>query len=171
MVAGPDARSLRLESLRSARLDQAQRQELLSGETECTVCFVDDSGWPGGVVMNYVHDDGRFWLTAVEGRSQVVAIERDPRVTVVVSRRRPRAMVAFRGRARVHRDPVIIQPWLDTFSRAWRYSHQDEFRTLLDTPNRVVIEVCDLVVAVSHDHRKLGDPTSAPAEVGRDPNE
>lgn len=165
MAVGRDREAAQLESLRSARLDSASRHELLAGEVECTVCFVDDSGWPGGVVMNYVHDDGRFWLTAVEGRSQVVAVDRDPRVTVVVSRRRPRAMVAFRGRARVHRDPAIVQPWLDTFSHAWGESRQTEFRIMLDTPSRVVIEVCDLVVAVSHDHRWLGDPTSGPRET------
>ena len=113
-----------LESLRQARLDGAGRRELLDSQRECTFVFSNDEGWPSGVVMNYLHIDGTFWLTAVEGRAHVRALGAEPRVTIVVSRagsKLPgRRMVAFRGRATVHRD-LQGQGWLlDAFAQHFR---------------------------------------------------
>jgi general stress protein 26 len=151
-----------LESMRQARLVAADREELLAKQRECTFVFAGADGWPAGVVMNFLHEDGRVWLTAVEGRAQVVALATEPRVSVVVSSAGTalsgRRMVAFRGVATVHRDRQLIDHWLDVFAARWRTEGVVEFRRLLDSPNRVVIEVADLRVAVSHDHRRIRTP-------------
>lgn len=155
-VAGVDD----LESMRGARLAADDRAELLAVQRECTFVFAGPDGWPSGVVMNFLHRDDRLWLTAVEGRPQVTALAAEPRVSVVVSGAGTdlpgRRMLALRGLATVHRDRETIHHWLDAFASAWRSRGQAEFRRLLDSPNRVVIEVADLRVAVSHDHRRLG---------------
>jgi general stress protein 26 len=109
--------------------------------------------------MNFIHEDDRLWLTAVEGRAQVVALATEPRVSVVVSSAgtalQGRRMVALRGVATVHRDRQVLDHWLDVFAGRWRTEGVAELRRLLDSPNRVVIEVADLRVAVSHDHRRI----------------
>lgn len=151
-----------LESMRHARLAAADRAELLATQRECTFVFAGPDGWPSGVVMNFVHEDDRLWLTAVEGRPQVVALAADPRVSVVVSsagtRLPTRQMVSLRGSATVHRDRAVLDHWLEVFARRWASGNPADFRDLLDTPNRVVVEVADLRVAVSHDHRRVRTP-------------
>ena len=148
-----------LESMQRARLAAADRQELLTTQRECTFVFAGPDGWPSGVVMNVVHEDGHLWLAAVEGRAHVVALATEPRVSVVVSSAgtsiRGRRMVALRGVATVHRDRAVLDRWLDVFAQRWATDRQSEFRRLLDSPHRVVIEVAELRVAVSHDHRRL----------------
>lgn len=148
-----------LESMQPAQLTAADREELLATQRECTFVFANTDGWPSGVVMNFVSHDGRLWLTAVEGRAHVVALATEPRVSVVVSGAgtplRGRRMVALRGIATVHRDPSVVGRWLDVLARGWQPERHDEFRRLLDSPRRVVIEVAELRVAVSHDHRRL----------------
>lgn len=155
-----------LEAMRDARLDSAGRLELLAAQRECTFVFGGADGWPSGVVMNFVHEADRLWLTAAEGRPQVGSLADEPRVTVVVSSAGAavlgRRMVGLRGLATVHRDRPTIETWLDVFARRWRTEGQAEFRGLLDSPNRVVIEVHDLRVAVSHDHRRVGVRSPGP---------
>jgi len=148
-----------LESMREARLAAADRAELMTTQRECTFVFAGQDGWPAGVVMNFLHRDDRLWLTAVEGRAHVVALATEPRVSVVVSSAGTalpgRRMVALRGLATVHRDRQVLDHWLDEFARSWRTEGAEDFRRLLDSPRRVVIEVADLQVAVSHDHRRI----------------
>lgn len=148
-----------LESLRGTALDEREQAELLEVQTECTLTFLDDHGWPAGVVMLFMFVDGRFWLTSVEGRRQVRALERDDRATVVVSSAgsplRSRRMLAVHGHARFHRDAETTEWFLDVFSRRVEPRKHEAFRRLLDSPNRVVIEVVPVKVAVSHDTRKI----------------
>ena len=59
---------------------------MLATQTECTFVFSSEAGWPSGVVMTYIHIDGVFWLTAVEGRGQTKGIAKDPRCLLYTSR-------------------------------------------------------------------------------------
>lgn len=148
-----------LESLRGTALDEGEQAELLEVQTECTLTFLDDDGWPAGVVMLFMFVDGRFWLTSVEGRMQVRALERDDRATVVVSSAGSplpsRRMLAVQGHARIHRDAETKGWFLDMFSHLVEPAKPEAFRRMLDSPKRVVIEVAPERVAVSHDNRKL----------------
>jgi hypothetical protein len=165
-VTGPHVDAM--ESLGHARLDAPDRDELLDKQVECTFVFEDERGWPSGVVMNYLRHEGTFWLTAVEGRAHVRALATESRVSIVVSSAGSplpgRRMVAYRGHATVHRDLTGLGWLLDAFADRFRPADPVGFRQLLDTPNRVVIEVVPVAVASSHDHRKL-----AAALTGREP--
>jgi general stress protein 26 len=148
-----------LENLKGTHLDRADQDELLVAQTECTVVFADADGWPRGVVMSFIVVDGSFWLTAVEGRAQVKALDRDERVSIVVSSAGSglpgRRMLSVMGRATVHRDDATLQWFLDQFTSRLQPADPIAWRQLLDSPNRVVFEVVPTRVAVSHDQRKI----------------
>ncbi|WP_433496628.1 pyridoxamine 5'-phosphate oxidase family protein [Sphaerimonospora sp. CA-214678] len=148
-----------MESLAYARLDPPDREELLESQVECTFVFEDERGWPSGVVMNYLRRDGVFWLTAVEGRAHVRALAREPRVSIVVSSAGSplsgRRMLAYRGLATIHHDVSDVGEVLDAMAARFRPGDPKGFRRLLDSPNRVVIEVTPIALATSHDHRKV----------------
>jgi general stress protein 26 len=148
-----------LEQLKGTHLDKADQGELLAAQTECTFVFVGEEGWPSGVVMSFIVVDGTFWLTAVEGRAHVKALDRDPRVSVVVSSAGSglpgRRMLSVLGTATVHRDDRTLQWFLDEFTSRLQPSDPVSWRRLLDSPHRVVFEVRVARVAVSHDQRKI----------------
>lgn len=157
-----------VEELAGARLDVVAQRELLETQTEAVLSFLQD-GLPTSVVMSFVaDDDGHLWFATVEGRRQVRGVDSDPRVAVVVSNTGTelpgRRMIAFRGEAQVHRDRTVV---LDAVRRlAPRLAPDDPaaFVRLLDSPNRVVIEVAPTRVTASHDSRKLaGDGRGGPA--------
>ena len=74
-----------LEDLSTLKLDPAAKAELLGKQTECSVIFLGEDGWPRGVIMSFLEADDCFWLTAIDGRVQTLAIERDPSVSIMVS--------------------------------------------------------------------------------------
>jgi hypothetical protein len=148
-----------LEKLQTLRLGGEDQTELLATATECTFVFTGKAGWPRGVIMSFVHADGRFWLTAVGNRPHARALLDDPRVTIVVTNAGTglsgRRMLAFRGIALVHRDEDTKRYFFPRFTRKLAPASAEEFERLLDSPERVVIEVRPVSVAVSHDSRKL----------------
>lgn len=167
-----------LEKLAGTQLDLADRAELLDTQTECTFIYVNDEGWPCGVVMSYIQVDGVFWLTAVEGRGHVRALARDQRVSIVVSSTGSglpgRRMVSVRGEVTVHRDQEVKNWFLDRFTHALQPADPDSWRKLLDSPHRVVFEVRPVAITASHDQRKIpgnGRGMAAGAETGRRPGE
>lgn len=129
-------------------LSSEREAQLLTVQTECTFMWTTSSGDPVGVIMNYVHHDGRFWLTCTRRRARVPAILARPRVAVAVSSRGTdigvSQAVTYKGTAVVHDDEA---------TRTWMYAalaakvrpgdrvKQAAFVAHLDTPGRVVIEV------------------------------
>lgn len=151
-----------LEDLRSLKLDRDARAELLRVATECTFVYCGPDGWPAGVVMSFLFEEGRFWLTAVRGRAHAEALSTEPRVTVVVSSQGTplpgRRMVAVRGTAVVHHDVATKAWFLPRFAAKLGVADPAAFIRLLDSPKRVVFEVTPIGIAASHDSRKmLGD--------------
>lgn len=148
-----------LEKLKGTHLEKADQAELLSTQTECSVIFSNDDGWPSGVIMSFIVVDGSFWLTAVEGRLHVRSVERDPRVSIVVSSAGSgldgRRMLSIRGEATVHRDRETLDWFLDEFTARLQPEEPVAWRKLLDSPNRVAIEVRTVGITASHDQRKL----------------
>lgn len=156
-----------LEDLRSLRMDDDGRTELLRVATECVFVFSEPGGWPGGVVMSFLFEEGKFWLTAVAGRTHAEALRLDPRVTVVVSSQgtplQGRRMVAVRGVAVVHTDRATKEWFLPRFAAKVGAAASEEFVRLLDSPKRVVFEVTPVRIAASHDSRKMpGDGRGGP---------
>jgi Pyridoxamine 5'-phosphate oxidase len=152
-----------LEDLRTLRLDDQGRDELLSTQTECTFIFAGPDGWPVGVVMSFLYAaqgaDAAFWLTATRTRAHARAIVDNPRVTIVVSSAGTslpgRRMLAIRGVAEVHDDRDTKDWFLPRFADTLKAAKPDEFMRLLDSDNRVVFKVRPVGIAASHDSRKM----------------
>jgi len=129
-------------------LASEREQTLLDTQTECTFMWSTSAGDPVGVIMNFVHHDGRFWITCTRRRKRVPAVEARPRVAVAVSSRGTdigiSQAITYKGTATVHDDDE---------SKTWMYralaekvrpgdvTKQDAFVHHLDGPGRVVIEI------------------------------
>ncbi|WAC56591.1 pyridoxamine 5'-phosphate oxidase family protein [Gordonia sp. SL306] len=162
-----------IEKLAGARLTAAAKAELLAAQTECTFCFLDADGGPAAVVLSFAVEDGTFWITSVAGRVQVRGVERDPRVSLVVSgtgtTAQGRQMLAVKGTAIVHRDIAGLADKLDLLAARLAPEHPDEFVALLSSPGRRLIEVTPTAVVASHDSRRLaGDGRGGPAATPED---
>jgi hypothetical protein len=148
-----------LEQLKGTHLDRSDQAELLTAQTECTFVFAGAESWPCGVVMSFFVDDGTFWLTAVEGRPQVKALDADPRCSIIVSSAGSglpaRRMLSVRCEGTVHRDDTTKQWFLDQFTTRLQPQDPVAWRKLLDSPNRVVFEARPVSVLVSHDQRTI----------------
>jgi general stress protein 26 len=148
-----------LEDLRGLRLGKDGQAELLDAQTECTFIFTNQDGWVSGVVMTYLQYDGSFWVTAVDGRVHVRGVEKDPRVSMVISNAGTglagRRMVSLRGTAIIHRDAEMKAAILDRFAHRHQPEDPEAFVRLLDSPHRVVIQFHPTAVAVSHDSTRM----------------
>ncbi len=121
---------------------------LLSTQTECCFMWTTSEGDPVGVIMNFVHHEGRFWLTCTRRRKRVSAIEARPRVAVAISSRGTdigiSQAVTYKGSAIVS-DDAEVKAWMyRTLAAKVRPDDivkQDAFVAHLDSPGRVVIEV------------------------------
>ena len=128
-------------------LDDAQREELLRMHAECTFNWATRGGWPMGVIMSYLWQDGRFWLTAGAHRHRIEAVRRDPRVSVVVTSTGTKLAagksITAKGRCVVHEDAETKTWFYPAFARHLypEESRAKAFETNLDSPLRVVLEV------------------------------
>jgi nitroimidazol reductase NimA-like FMN-containing flavoprotein (pyridoxamine 5'-phosphate oxidase superfamily) len=129
-------------------LDQANEAELLARQIECTFIWSNSDGHPLGVIMNYVFNDGRFWLTASSQRARVPAVRRDPRVSVVVTSRgsgiTTSKSLTYKGRCVVHEDEATKAWFYPALAAAVRPGDPEAaaaFVRHLDSPRRVVLEV------------------------------
>ena len=129
-------------------LDDDLREEILRKQIECTFIWGPKSGWAVGVLMAYLWKDGSFWVSATSQRKRIAAIERDPRVSVVVSSHGtdlgPAKGITAKGRAVIH-DDQATKDWFYPACAAINIPTpgklQDAFAHMLDTERRLVIEV------------------------------
>jgi hypothetical protein len=136
------------EDLTAYGLESEREAAVLRSQTECTFVWSTKDGWPMGVIMSFVHRDGRFWLTASSHRGRVSAVRREPRVAIVVSSAgsaiEPGRSVTYRGICRVHDDDETKR-WFYPALGLRRFPDDDAYREQfvekLDSPRRVVLEV------------------------------
>jgi len=92
-------------------LSDDREATLLNTQTECTFMWTTKDGDPVGVIMNFLFDDGRFWMTCTRRRKRVPAVEARPRVAVAISSRGTNIGVSqsitYKGTATVHEDPEV----------------------------------------------------------------
>ena len=143
-----DANVNSYEDVSQFHLDNDRETALLDAQTECTFMWTTKTGDPVGVVMNYVHHDGRFWVTCTRQRKRVAAVEARPRVAVAITSRGTdigvSQAVTYKGDAIVHDDRATLE-WmyaaLAAKVRPESTERQEAFIHHLDTPGRVVIEI------------------------------
>ena len=129
-------------------LSAEREATLLDRQTECTFMWTTRDGDPVGVVMNFVHHDGAFWLTCTRRRKRVAAIEARPRVAVAITSRGTdigiSQAVTYKGTAAVLDDRETLDwfyPRLAAKVRPGNPTAQEAFAAHLDTPGRVVIRI------------------------------
>ena len=147
-----------LENLKPLKLDPEARAHLLATQTECTFIFAAASGWPRGVIMSFMHEKDSFWFAATSDRAHVSSLAGDPRVSLVISSTGTdttgRQMLAIRGVAIVHKSDEMKNWFLPRFAQRLAPKDPDNFIRLLNSPNRMGIEVKQVAVSASHDSRK-----------------
>ena len=156
-----------LDNVKSVTLSPRERDELLNRQTECTVVFTREGGWPAGVIMSFMSAKGGIWLTSTADRQQVTALARDPRMSIVVTNAGTgtpgRQMVSYRGVGVVHGDRETLDWFYPLWAERLAPGSAKEFIRLLDTPQRVVVEFRPLAVQASHDSRRMpGDGRGGP---------
>ncbi len=128
-------------------LDDAGREALLRENAECTFNWSTRDGWPVGVIMSYLWQDGRFWLTAGAHRHRIEAVRRDPRVSIVVTSSGTRLgtgkSVTAKGRCVLHEDAGTRAWFYPEFARKLYPDAERaaKFEGRLDSPLRVILEV------------------------------
>lgn len=129
-------------------LSEDRELTLLNTQTECTFMWTTRDGDPVGVIMNYVFDRGRFWMTCTRRRKRVPAIEARPRVAVAISSRGTdigvSQSVTYKGDATVHEDAEVAAWFYAALAARVRPGDPDKqaaFVRHLETPGRVVIEI------------------------------
>lgn len=148
-----------LENLKSLKLDPEAREHLLATQTECTFIFTANTGWPRGVVVSFLYEKGSFWITATSDRSHVSSLVADPRVSLVISSigtgSTGRQMLSIRGVALIHKDRETKDWFFERFTKRLAPKDPAAMTRLLDSENRVVVEVKQVAIAASHDSRKM----------------
>ena len=129
-------------------LDIDREEALLRAQTECTFMWTTTAGDPVGVIMNFLAQNGRFWLTCTRRRKRVPAIEARPRVAIAISSRGTEIgisqAVTYKGTATVLEDDASkawFYPALAARVRPESAERQAAFVAHLDTPGRVIIEI------------------------------
>lgn len=129
-------------------LSDDREATLLEKQTECTFMWTTSTGDPVGVVMNFVHLDGAFWVTCTRRRKRVPAVEARPRVAVAISSRGTdigvSQAVTYKGDAEVLDDRATLDwfyPVLAAKVRPGDATKQAAFVAHLDSPGRVVIKI------------------------------
>jgi len=136
------------EDVRGYTLDSQAEAQLLSRQTECTFIWSNQQGHPVGVIMNFIFRSGSFWLTASDLRKRISAVRRDPRVSLAISSHgsgiEARRSLTYKGACTVHIDEATKAWFYPEFAAAMRPddpARAEAFRTQLDSPQRVVLEV------------------------------
>ncbi|MFT4656476.1 MAG: hypothetical protein ACJAXA_000101 [Candidatus Aldehydirespiratoraceae bacterium] len=142
------------EDLTAMRLDDKALTGLLDAGGECVFNWTTRDGFPVGVVVAFVHRDGKIFTTCAERRKRVPALRSRPQSGIVINNAGKTA--TFKG------ESVIHAPGDDGFDelKTWFYAtlsrldqapddpYRQSFAKFLDSPHRVIIETdARLVVA------------------------
>ena len=142
MTEQPDS----YEDLSQCRLESEQERRLLREQRECTFIWTSEKGDPFGVIMNFLHKDGKFWLTCAEKRARVAAVRKLPRTSICVTSTgtamKPGKTVSYKGSTAVHASRAVKDWFYPEFSAHLRPDPGAAavFQRFLDSPHRVILE-------------------------------
>jgi hypothetical protein len=148
------------EDLTTMRLDDEALGSLLAAGGECIFNWTTQDGFPVGVVVAFVHHDGKFFTTCAERRKRVPALRARPQSGIVINNGGKTA--SFKGESIVH------APGDEGFDelKGWFYpklsrldvdphdEYRQSFAKFLDSPHRVIIET-DARLVVAFDTAKF----------------
>ena len=148
------------EDLTTMRLDDEALAELLAAGGECIFNWTTREGHPVGVVVAFIHHDGKFFTTCAERRKRVPALRSRPQSGIVINQGGRTA--SYKGESIVHANG---DPGFDDL-KAWFYPklsrldvqpddpYRQSFCKFLDSPHRVIIET-DARLIVAFDTAKF----------------
>ncbi len=102
-----------------AMLDTLSEQ-LLDAQNECTLCWSTTDGSPAATVVSFLYAKESLWMTTLENFPRIRAIDRNPKVALVVSGKGSKMgdtrCVSMRGTCIIHRDAQIRDWFFPLFS-------------------------------------------------------
>ncbi len=160
------------EDLTGMQLDQSQLDELLAGVGECVFNWTTREGHPVGVVVAFVHHEGKFFTTCAERRKRVPALRARPQSGIVINRGGKTA--SYKGDSIVHAngDPGFEElkgwfyPRLSQLDLEPDDPYRQSFAKFLDSPHRVIIET-EARLVVGFDTAKFQAFTAEAMAAGR----
>lgn len=134
------------EDLTTMRLDQAAIEEMLNAGGECIFNWTNKEGYPVGVVVAFVYQDGKIWTTCAERRARVPALKTRPQSGVVINAGGKTA--SFKGDSIVHANGDDgfdeLKTWfykrLSRLDKMPDDPYVQSFAKFLDSPHRVIVE-------------------------------
>lgn len=161
------------EHLDECWLDPADRDRLLTEQTECTFMWVTKDGHPFGVIMSYFFRNGSFWLTSAEKRVRVAAVRRTGHAALTVTSKGTSLgtgkTLSVRGTCVVHSDRAMLNWMLPELARVLRPDSEEGAQSMLehlDTPNRVVLQLTP-EYSLDFDSKKMWVHRPSAAPPGR----
>ena len=161
------------DNVKGYSLDAADQEALIEAQNECTFMWSTREGWPVGVIMSYVYDDGCFWLSVSSLRVRVQAVTRDPRVSISITSKGAEhpagRSLTLKGHCEVLSDRATIEWFLPKLAERLRPGNvaaQHLFVQLNDTPKRRVLKVTPLV-RIGYDGQKMHKATTNAVARGR----
>ena len=148
------------EDLTTMRLDDDALAEILEGPAECVFNWTTKDGHPVGVVVAFIHHEGKFFTTCAERRKRVPALRKRPQSGIVINTGGKTA--TFKGESIVHAngDPGFDElkswfyPRLSRLDKMPDDPYVQSFAKFLDSPHRVIIET-DARLVVAFDTEKF----------------
>jgi general stress protein 26 len=161
------------DNVKGYTLDEADERELVEAQNECTFMWATRDGWPVGVIMSYVYEQGCFWLSVSSLRVRVQAVEREPRASIAISSKGTSApggrAITYKGTCEVLSDRATIDWFLPRLAERLRWGDaeaQKLFVKLNDTPNRRVLKFTPLK-RIGYDGQKMRKATAEAVAAGR----
>ena len=148
-------------------LDDADEEEMLLAQNECTFIWANKEGWPLGVIMSYVWKDGCFWITLSSQRLRVPAMRRDNRCAVCITSKGTSLggsrTVTYKGTCEIIENHADTKAWfypaLAAAIRPGNDEWQETFTRFLDSPRRVIFKITP-TQRIGYDGRKMGEATA-----------
>lgn len=128
------------------RLSEAEVEQMLENGGECIFNWTTKEGYPVGVVVAFVYQDGKIWTTCAERRKRVPALKARPQSGVVINAGGKTA--SFKGDSIIHTnaddDFDELKSWfyrrLSRLDKMPDDPYVQSFAKFLDSPHRVIIE-------------------------------
>ncbi len=148
------------EDLTTMRLDEEATQAMLDAGGECIFNWTNKEGYPVGVVVAFVYQDGKFWTTCAERRARVPALKKRPQSGIVINAGGKTA--SYKGDSIVHSNGDEgfdeLKSWfykrLSRLDKMPDDPYVQSFAKFLDSPHRVIIET-DPQLVVAFDTAKF----------------
>jgi len=148
------------EDLTSMRLDDEALNGLLNGRGECIFNWTTRDGYPVGVVVAYIYENGKFFTTCAERRKRVPALRARPQSGIVINSGGKTASYKGDSIVHAHGDPTFdaVKSWfyprLSLLDVRPDDPYCQSFAKFLDSPHRVIIET-DARLVVAFDTAKF----------------